>query len=79
MGSFVTRVSPAGDVINQSSVITALIYPAFLFVAGMLVSGLFVTFLVPQLASLLKSSNKPLPLPAPRRSVIAACGLPVMF
>ena len=48
----------------QSSVITALIYPAFLFVAGMLVSGLFVTFLVPQLASLLKSSNKPLPLPA---------------
>jgi len=48
----------------QSSVITALIYPAFLFVAGMLVSGLFVTFLIPQLASLLKSSNKPLPLPA---------------
>lgn len=48
----------------QSSVITALIYPAFLFVAGMLVSGLFVTFLVPQLASLLKSSNKALPLPA---------------
>ncbi|MFN0129886.1 MAG: type II secretion system F family protein [Verrucomicrobiales bacterium] len=48
----------------QSSVITALIYPAFLFVAGMLVSTLFVTFLVPQLASLLKSSNKPLPLPA---------------
>jgi len=48
----------------QSSVITALIYPAFLFVAGVLVSALFVTFLVPQLASLLKSSNKPLPLPA---------------
>jgi len=48
----------------QSSVITALIYPAFLFFAGMLVSGLFITFLVPQLASLLKSSNKPLPLPA---------------
>jgi general secretion pathway protein F len=48
----------------QSSVITALIYPAFLFFAGMLVSGLFVTFLIPQLAGLLKSSNRPLPLPA---------------
>ncbi len=48
----------------QSSVITALIYPAFLAVAGVLVSTLFITFLVPQLASLLKSSNKPLPMPA---------------
>ncbi len=48
----------------QSSVITALIYPAFLFTAGILVSALFVTFLVPQLAGLLKSSGKELPLPA---------------
>ena len=48
----------------QSSVITALIYPAFLFGAGILVSTLFVTFLVPQLANLLKSSGKGLPLPA---------------
>lgn len=48
----------------QASVITALIYPAFLFLAGILVSVLFVTFLVPQLATLLKSSNKPMPLPA---------------
>ena len=48
----------------QSSVITALIYPAFLFGAGVLVSTLFVTFLVPQLANLLKSSGKGLPLPA---------------
>lgn len=48
----------------QSSVITALIYPAFLFVAGILVSTLFITFLVPQLAGLLKSSGKELPLPA---------------
>lgn len=48
----------------QSSVVTALIYPAFLFVAGVLVSTLFITFLVPQLAGLLKSSGKELPLPA---------------
>ena len=45
----------------QSRVVTALIYPAFLFAAGVLVSVLFITVLIPQLAGLLKQSNKKLP------------------
>jgi general secretion pathway protein F len=48
----------------QSRVVTALIYPAFLFSAGIAVSVLFVSFLIPQLTNLLKQSGKELPLPA---------------
>jgi len=39
----------------QNKVILALIYPAFLVVAGLGVSGIFVTTLIPQLSSLLES------------------------
>lgn len=39
----------------QNKVILALIYPAFLVVAGLVVSGVFVTSLIPQLSSLLES------------------------
>ncbi len=48
----------------QSKVATAMIYPAFLFVAGITVSVMFVSYLIPQLATLLKSMGKPMPLPA---------------
>jgi general secretion pathway protein F len=48
----------------QAKVTTAMIYPAFLFVAGIGVGLLFVTNLIPQLANLLKSMGKPMPLPA---------------
>ena len=48
----------------QSKVATAMIYPAFLLVAGVVVGMLFVTSLIPQLATLLKSMGKPMPLPA---------------
>ncbi|MGI8602305.1 MAG: type II secretion system F family protein [Verrucomicrobiales bacterium] len=48
----------------QARVVTALIYPAFLFAAGTAVSVLFVSFLIPQLTGLLKQSGKELPLPA---------------
>ncbi len=45
----------------QSRVATALIYPAFLIVAGVAVSVLFVSFLIPQLTVLLKQMGKELP------------------
>ncbi len=45
----------------QSKVTTAMIYPLCLMVAGIGVSLLFVSYLIPQLASLLKSMGKPLP------------------
>lgn len=48
----------------QSKVTTAMIYPAFLLVAGVGVGILFVANLIPQLAALLKSMNKPMPGPA---------------
>lgn len=48
----------------QGKVATAMIYPAFLFVAGIGVGLLFVTNLIPQLTTLLKSMGKPMPLPA---------------
>ena len=48
----------------QAKVTTAMIYPAFLMVAGVGVGILFITNLIPQLAALLKSMNKPMPLPA---------------
>ena len=48
----------------QGKVTTAMIYPAFLLVAGIGVGILFVANLIPQLAALLKSMNKPMPLPA---------------
>jgi general secretion pathway protein F len=48
----------------QGKVTTAMIYPAFLMVAGVGVGFLFVTNLIPQLAALLKSMGKPMPLPA---------------
>ena len=48
----------------QGKVTTAMIYPICLLVAGIGVSLLFVSYLIPQLASLLKSMDKPLPLPA---------------
>ncbi len=48
----------------QGKVTTAMIYPAFLMVAGVGVGFLFVTNLIPQLSALLKSMGKPLPLPA---------------
>ena len=48
----------------QSKVATAMIYPAFLLVAGVVVGMLFVTNLIPQLATLLKSMGRPMPLPA---------------
>lgn len=48
----------------QGKVTTAMIYPAFLLVAGIGVGILFVANLIPQLAALLKSMGKPMPLPA---------------
>ena len=48
----------------QSKVMFALIYPSFLVASGIAVCVLFVTFLIPQLADLLKSMDKELPLAA---------------
>ena len=48
----------------QSKVATAMIYPAFLIAAGLGVGLLFVANLIPELAKLLKSMGKPMPLPA---------------
>jgi general secretion pathway protein F/type IV pilus assembly protein PilC len=48
----------------QSKVTTAMIYPICLIVAGMGVTILFVSYLIPQLTVLLKSMNKELPLAA---------------
>ncbi len=47
-----------------AKVTTAMIYPICLVVAGLGVSLLFVSYLIPQLATLLKSMGKELPLPA---------------
>ena len=48
----------------QSRLILAMIYPAFLIVAGIGVSIVFVTTLIPQLTSLIKSSGGEIPLGA---------------
>jgi general secretion pathway protein F len=48
----------------QSKVTTAMIYPICLLVAGTGVAFLFVSYLIPQLAQLLKSMGRPLPGPA---------------
>lgn len=48
----------------QSKVKTAMIYPLFLIVAGVAVSVVFISYLIPQLTTLLKSMGKPLPGPA---------------
>ncbi len=48
----------------QAKVTTAMIYPICLILAGMAVTILFVSYLIPQLTQLLKSMNKPLPGPA---------------
>lgn len=48
----------------QSRLILAMIYPAFLVVAGIGVSIVFVTTLIPQLTSLIKSSGGEIPLGA---------------
>ncbi|MEM7385580.1 MAG: type II secretion system F family protein [Verrucomicrobiota bacterium] len=48
----------------QSKVIFALIYPAFLVLSGIAVTVLFVTFLIPQLMTLLSSTGGSIPLGA---------------
>ncbi|MEM9478498.1 MAG: type II secretion system F family protein [Verrucomicrobiota bacterium] len=48
----------------QGKVLFALIYPAFLFIVGMGVAALFVTFLIPKLTELLNSTGGEMPLPA---------------
>jgi len=48
----------------QSKVTTAMIYPICLIVAGLAVTILFVSYLIPQLTQLLKSMGKELPLAA---------------
>ncbi len=48
----------------QARLILAMIYPAFLIVAGIGVSIVFVTTLIPQLTSLIKSSGGEIPLGA---------------
>ncbi|MCB1096192.1 MAG: type II secretion system F family protein [Verrucomicrobiales bacterium] len=48
----------------QSKVAFALIYPAFLIFSGLAVCVLFVAFLIPQLADMMKQMGKELPLPA---------------
>lgn len=48
----------------QNKVVVALIYPACLFIAVVAVSFLFVSFLMPQLVSLLESTRGKLPTPA---------------
>jgi general secretion pathway protein F len=48
----------------QARLILAMIYPAFLIVAGIGVSIVFVTTLIPQLTSLIKSSGGQIPLAA---------------
>lgn len=48
----------------QSKVTTAMIYPVFLIVAGLGVVTLFVSYLIPTLATLLKSMGKDLPVAA---------------
>ena len=48
----------------QGKVTTAMIYPIFLIIAGMGVTILFVSYLIPQLTVLLKSMGKELPFAA---------------
>lgn len=48
----------------QNKVTLAMIYPMCLIVAGLSVCTLFVSYLIPQLAGLLKTMGKELPLPA---------------
>ena len=48
----------------QSKVMTAMIYPIFLIIAGLGVTILFVSYLIPQLTVLLKSMGKELPMAA---------------
>jgi general secretion pathway protein F/type IV pilus assembly protein PilC len=48
----------------QAKVTTAMIYPVCLIVAGLSVTILFVSYLIPQLTVLLKSMNKELPIAA---------------
>ena len=45
----------------QSRVLTAMIYPAFLFMAGVLVGLLFVVYLIPKLTMLLDSTGAEMP------------------
>ncbi|MES2709651.1 MAG: type II secretion system F family protein [Verrucomicrobiota bacterium] len=47
-----------------NKVTVAMIYPICLMIAGLAVSVLFVSYLIPQLTQLLKSMNKPLPAAA---------------
>jgi general secretion pathway protein F len=45
----------------RGKVLTAMIYPAFLFVSGVAVTLLFVSFLVPRLTTMIESSGRPVP------------------
>ena len=46
----------------KSQVLTAMIYPAFLAVAGVAVTVLFITFLIPRLTVLIKSNGGEMPM-----------------
>src|SRR5258708_22452409 len=43
----------------------ALIYPAFLALAGVILITIFITFMVPQLTGFMSQTGGPLPLPTP--------------
>ena len=45
----------------RGKVLTAMIYPAFLFVSGVAVTLLFISFLVPRLTTMIESSGRPVP------------------
>ncbi|MBL9155686.1 MAG: type II secretion system F family protein [Verrucomicrobiales bacterium] len=45
----------------RGKVLTAMIYPAFLFLAGVGVTILFISFLVPRLTTMIESSGRPVP------------------
>ncbi len=56
----------------KGRVVTALIYPAFLFVSGFAVTMMFVLYLIPRLSMLIESTGAQMPLVA--RFAIAASG-----
>lgn len=45
----------------RGKVLTAMIYPAFLFISGVAVTLLFISFLVPRLTTMIASSGRPVP------------------
>lgn len=61
----------------QSRVLQALIYPAFIMGSGILLLGIFMTVLVPQLTVLFTRTGKTLPLPT--RVLIAASDFTVHY